>query len=85
MGLSTIGEGCKRQMEPMIEDVVDNILPFLQDPVSYLEYVEMFSESYQTVGILNARTDEMHRLALIVPNAEYFTSLPSLHVILSND
>lgn len=31
MGLSTIGEGCKRQMEPMIEQVVDTILPFLQD------------------------------------------------------
>lgn len=31
MGLSTVGEGCKRQMEPVIEDIVDNIIPFLQD------------------------------------------------------
>uniref|UniRef100_A0A914ZIN3 Importin N-terminal domain-containing protein n=9 Tax=Parascaris univalens TaxID=6257 RepID=A0A914ZIN3_PARUN len=38
MGLSTIGEGCKRQMEPMIEDIVDNILPFLQDPHPRVRY-----------------------------------------------
>lgn len=33
MGLSTVGEGCKRQMEPLIQDIVNNILPFLQDEV----------------------------------------------------
>ncbi|VDK75825.1 unnamed protein product [Anisakis simplex] len=31
MGLSTIGEGCRRQMEPMIEQIVDTVLGFLQD------------------------------------------------------
>ncbi|VDK70359.1 unnamed protein product [Anisakis simplex] len=33
MGLSTIGEGCRRQMEPMIEQIVDTVLGFLQDEV----------------------------------------------------
>ncbi|VDN60043.1 unnamed protein product [Dracunculus medinensis] len=38
MGLSTVGEGCKRQMEPMIVDIVDNILPFINDPHPRVRY-----------------------------------------------
>uniref|UniRef100_A0A0N5AHD8 Importin N-terminal domain-containing protein n=1 Tax=Syphacia muris TaxID=451379 RepID=A0A0N5AHD8_9BILA len=38
MGLSTVGEGCKRQMEPLIQDIVNNILPFLQDPHPRVRY-----------------------------------------------
>lgn len=35
MALSTIGEGCKRQMEPHITQVItDFILPATDDPVS---------------------------------------------------
>lgn len=33
MGLSTAGEGCKRQMEPVIEEIVNNVIPFLSDTV----------------------------------------------------
>lgn len=36
MGISTVGEGCKRQMEPIIEDIVNNVLPFLGDSVSQI-------------------------------------------------
>lgn len=38
MGLSTVGEGCKRQMEPMIEQIVDSVVPFLQDPHPRVRY-----------------------------------------------
>lgn len=33
MAISTMGEGCKRAMEPRIEEIVDSIIPFLNDPV----------------------------------------------------
>ncbi|MFH4978712.1 hypothetical protein AB6A40_005421 [Gnathostoma spinigerum] len=38
MGLSTIGEGCKRQMEPNIEGIVNSILPYLEDPHPRVRY-----------------------------------------------
>ena len=33
IGISAVGEGCKIQMEPVLGEVVENIVPFLQDPV----------------------------------------------------
>ncbi|PAV56029.1 hypothetical protein WR25_06488 isoform D [Diploscapter pachys] len=38
MGLSTIGEGCQRSMEPKIETVVGTIVPFLQDQHPRVRY-----------------------------------------------
>ncbi|KAK6112808.1 HEAT repeats family protein [Brugia pahangi] len=38
MGISTIGEGCKRQMEPLIEEIVNNVLPFLGDSHPRVRY-----------------------------------------------
>lgn len=45
MALSTIGEGCKRQMEPLITQVItDLILPALDDPVCELRIFILFSK-----------------------------------------
>ncbi|GMT32852.1 hypothetical protein PFISCL1PPCAC_24149 [Pristionchus fissidentatus] len=38
MGLSTIGEGCQRTMEPTIADVVKTIVPYLNDPHPRVRY-----------------------------------------------
>lgn len=35
MAVSAVGEGCSKQMEPMLAQIVDPILNFLRDPVSY--------------------------------------------------
>lgn len=36
MALSTIGEGCKRHMEPIIHDIIANlVLPSITDPVIF--------------------------------------------------
>ena len=43
MGLSTIGEGCQRSMEPKIETVVGTIVPFLQDQVCHYYYYSRHS------------------------------------------
>lgn len=34
MAVSAVGEGCSKQMEPILNHVVDPILNFLKDPVS---------------------------------------------------
>lgn len=38
MGLSTIGEGCQRSMEPMIVEIVNTITPFLHDEHPRVRY-----------------------------------------------
>jgi hypothetical protein len=39
MAVSAVGEGCTKQMEPMLTQIVEPILNFLRDPVSlYLIY-----------------------------------------------
>uniref|UniRef100_A0A914UJU1 TOG domain-containing protein n=1 Tax=Plectus sambesii TaxID=2011161 RepID=A0A914UJU1_9BILA len=38
MAISTMGEGCKRAMEPRIEEIVDSIIPFLNDPHPRVRY-----------------------------------------------
>lgn len=34
MALSAVGEGCHKQMEAMLPQIMDGVLSFLQDPVS---------------------------------------------------
>ncbi|TKR81889.1 hypothetical protein L596_015689 [Steinernema carpocapsae] len=38
MGFSTVGEGLKRQMEPMIKQVIEEILPYVEDPHPRVKY-----------------------------------------------
>jgi hypothetical protein len=38
MALSAVGEGCHKQMETMLPQIMDGVLSFLQDPVSTLNY-----------------------------------------------
>lgn len=33
MAISAVGEGCHKQMQPMLQEILDGILHFLQDPV----------------------------------------------------
>lgn len=47
MGLSTVGEGCRNKMEPIIEEVVNNIIPFLNDPVSLLRILVVFATAHK--------------------------------------
>lgn len=52
MGISTVGEGCKRQMEPVIEEIVNNVLPFLGDSVSkILGSFRIFPINYGSLSI----------------------------------
>lgn len=34
MAISACGEGCHSQMEQMLANIVDTVLPYLKDPVS---------------------------------------------------
>lgn len=34
MAISAVGEGCHKQMEDMLGQILDAVLSFLQDPVS---------------------------------------------------
>jgi len=36
MAISAVGEGCYKQMQPILQEILDGILNFLQDPVSNL-------------------------------------------------
>ncbi|KAJ8031234.1 Importin-5 [Holothuria leucospilota] len=38
MAISAVGEGCHKQMETVLEQVVDAVLPFLQDPHPRVRY-----------------------------------------------
>ena len=38
MAISAIGEGCGRQMQPILEEVVTAVLPFVQDPHHRVKY-----------------------------------------------
>ena len=35
MAISAVGEGCHKYMEEVLTQIVDAILPYLADPVSY--------------------------------------------------
>ena len=35
MAISAVGEGCHKQMETMLSQIVESVLPFLGDQVSY--------------------------------------------------
>lgn len=39
MALSAIGEGCHQQMEGILNEIVNFVLLFLQDPVSTSKYL----------------------------------------------
>jgi len=39
MAISAVGEGCHKQMLPMLPDILDGIITFLQDPVSNLIFL----------------------------------------------
>lgn len=34
MAISAVGEGCHKQMESMLDEIMNGVLNFLQDPVS---------------------------------------------------
>lgn len=34
MAISAVGEGCHKQMEPILSQIIDGVLTFLQDQVS---------------------------------------------------
>ena len=34
MAISAVGEGCEKQVQPILGDVVQAVLPYCQDPVS---------------------------------------------------
>jgi hypothetical protein len=38
MALSCVGEGCHKQMEAVLPEIMDGVLSFLQDSVSTLIY-----------------------------------------------
>jgi len=42
MAISAVGEGCHKQMQPMLQEILDGILNFLQDPVSYIKFIILF-------------------------------------------
>jgi hypothetical protein len=35
MAISAVGEGCHKQMEDILPQIMDGIMQYLQDPVSY--------------------------------------------------
>lgn len=46
MAISAVGEGCHKQMQPMLLEILDGILNFLQDPVSNLIEIPLDSLLY---------------------------------------
>lgn len=35
MAISAVGEGCHKQMEPLLPQIIDGVLNYLQDEVNY--------------------------------------------------
>lgn len=42
MAISACAEGCHQQMEGMLNNILDAVLPFLKDPVSCVQSVVVF-------------------------------------------
>lgn len=42
MAISAVGEGCQRQMESLLPQIIDGVLNFLQDSVSLLLLILVF-------------------------------------------
>lgn len=38
MAISAVGEGCHKQMEIMLTDIMNAVIQYLQDPVSYFQH-----------------------------------------------
>lgn len=77
MAISACGEGCKSQMETMLNNIVDAILPFLQDPVRYTSIYShqiqdllvflVMSTNYCFCQSLNVIDDEQFHFVLSAP------------------
>ncbi len=39
MAISAVGEGCHKQMEPLLQQIIEGVLTFLQDQVRTLQIV----------------------------------------------
>lgn len=43
MAISSVGEGCHKQMEAMLPQIMDGVLNFLQDPVRQLVLLQFYN------------------------------------------
>lgn len=43
MAISAVGEGCHKQMEAILPQIMEGVIQYLQDPVSY------FSSKYSVI------------------------------------
>lgn len=50
MAISAAGEGCHKQMQPLLQEILVGILNFLQDPVSQI--ISVILNFYDTCKIL---------------------------------
>jgi len=60
MAISACGEGCHKQMEVILENIVDAVLPFLQDPVSFLSsllHCKIYSQVLSRPAPWNSHTN----------------------------
>lgn len=47
MAISAIGEGCHKQMEALLPQIMDGVIQYLQDPVSMTDkFTDLFFRSY---------------------------------------
>lgn len=42
MAISAVGEGCHKQMEAILPQIMDGVIQYLQDPVSGLNFEQIF-------------------------------------------
>jgi len=51
MAISAVGEGCHKQMETMLPQIMEVVIKYLMDPVSTLPHDRLLFTEYQFTGI----------------------------------
>lgn len=49
MAISAVGEGCHKQMEALLPQIMDGVIQYLQDPVSITNLFYWFEISLQQI------------------------------------
>jgi len=68
MAISACGEGCHQQMEAILANIVDAILPFLQDPVSFARLVVIYAIHLLFISLVVILETKLNRIKLHLSN-----------------
>ena len=81
MAISAVGEGCYRQMEALLPDIVNTVLPFLTDPHPRVRYAACNAVGQLSTDFAPGFQKKFHArvsiVALVEKNKEIFVLISS--------